>query len=82
MECDKKSFLEEAYSSKNRNLMLVGGHAENVVDLCGEGNTDAKDQCLGKGQTILTKTPSQAEFEECWSCSTMFVLPPRLPTHG
>ena len=47
--------------------MLVGGHTDNVVDLCGEGNADAKRPCLGKGQTILTKTTSQTEFEECWS---------------
>ncbi len=39
--------------------MLVGGHEDNAVDLCGEDNADAKRQCLGKGQTMLTKTPSQ-----------------------
>ncbi len=47
--------------------MLVGVHADNVVDLCGEGKSDLKSQCLGKGQTMLTKSPSQSEFEECWS---------------
>ncbi len=47
--------------------MLVGGYADNDVDLCGEGNADAKRLCLGKGQTMLTKQPNQAEFEECWS---------------
>ncbi len=35
--------------------MAVGGHTDNVVDLCGEDNADAKRQCLGKGQTMLTK---------------------------
>jgi hypothetical protein len=61
MQCDKKSLLAAADSdaSKKRNLMVVGGHAENAVDLCGEDNTDAKRQCLGKGQTIPTKSPSQ-----------------------
>ncbi len=47
--------------------MVVGGYADNVVDLCGEDNADAKRQCLGKGHTFLTKQPSQVEFEECWS---------------
>ena len=37
------------------------------MDLCGEGNADVKCPCLGKGQTMLTKQPSQSEFEECWS---------------
>ena len=27
--------------------MLVGGHVDNAVDLCGEGNADAKRPCLG-----------------------------------
>ncbi len=67
MQCDKKSLLAAADASKKRNLMVVGGHADNAVDLCGEDNADAKRQCLGKGQTMLTKPPSQAEFEECWS---------------
>jgi hypothetical protein len=47
--------------------MVVGGHADNVVDLFAGDSTDVKRQCLGKGQTILTKQPSQAEFEECSS---------------
>ena len=59
--------LAEAVASKKRNLIWVGGYADNAVDLCGEGNADAKRQCLGKGQTMLTKPPSQAAFEECWS---------------
>ena len=44
---------------KKRNLMVVGGHADNAVDLCGEDNVDGKRQCLGKGQTMLTNPPSQ-----------------------
>jgi hypothetical protein len=67
MQCDKKSLLVEEDASKKRNLMEVGGHADNDVDLCAQDNSDAKRQCLGKGQTMLTKQPSQAEFEECWS---------------
>jgi hypothetical protein len=55
MQCDKKSFLTVADTSKKRNLMTVGGHGDNVVDLCGEDNADSKHQYLGKGQTILTK---------------------------
>ena len=47
--------------------MAVGGHADNDVDLCGEDSADGKRQCLGKGQAMLTKAPSQPEFEECWS---------------
>ena len=64
MQCDKKTLLAEADASKKR-LMLVGWYPDNVVDLCGEGNADAKRPCLGKGQTMLTEQPSQAEFEEC-----------------
>jgi hypothetical protein len=39
--------------------MVVGGHSDNAVDLCGEDNVDGKRQYLGKGQTMLTKTLSQ-----------------------
>ena len=46
--------------------MVVGGHTDHAVDLCGEDSADGKRQCLGKGQT-MTKPPSQAEFQECWS---------------
>jgi hypothetical protein len=67
MQCDKKSLLAAADASKKRNLMAVGGHVDNVVDLCAEDNADGKRQCLGNGQTMLTKQPSQTEFEECWS---------------
>jgi len=55
----KKSLLAEADVSKQHNLMVVGGHADNAVDLCGEDNADAKRQYLGKGQTMLTKSPNQ-----------------------
>ena len=61
MQCDKKTLLEKADASKKRNLTLVGGYADKTVDLCVEGNADAKRPCLGKGQTMLTKQPSQVE---------------------
>ena len=48
--------------------MLVGGHADNAVDLCGEGDADAKRPCLGKRQTMLTKYP----HIQCFTC----------PAHG
>jgi hypothetical protein len=67
MQCDKKSLLAAADASNKRNLMAVGGHADNAVELCGEDSADGKRQCLDKGQTMLTKPPSQAEFQECWS---------------
>ncbi len=67
MPCDKKSLLASADASNERNLMAVGGHTDHAVDLCGEDSADGKRQCLGKGQTMLTKPPSQAEFQECWS---------------
>ncbi len=67
MQCDKKSLLASADASNKRNLMTVGGHTDHVVDLCGEDSADGKGQCLGKGQTMVTKPPSQAEFQECWS---------------
>ena len=44
--------------------MLVGGHADNVVDLCGEGNADVKLPCLDKRQTMLTKYP----HIQCFTC--------------
>ena len=68
MRCDKKTLLAEADTSKKRNLMLVERHSDNAVDLCGEDNADAKRQCLGKGQTVLTKYP----HIQCFTC----------PTHG
>ncbi len=37
--------------------MTVGGHTDHALDLCGEDSADGKRQCLGKGQTMLTKPP-------------------------
>ncbi len=56
MQCDKKSLLAAADSSKQRNLMVVGGHSDNAVDLCGEDNADAKRQYLG------VKSPSETRY--------------------
>jgi hypothetical protein len=67
MQCDKKTLLADADASIKRNLLLVGGHADNPVEVCGVGNADAKRPHLVKGQTMLTKPPSQTEFEECGS---------------
>ena len=53
--CDKKSLLTGEDVFKKHNLMVVGGHTDNAVDLCGEGNANAKRQCLDKGQTMLKK---------------------------
>ena len=57
MQCDKKTLHTEADTSKKRNLMLVGGHTDNVVDLCGQDNADSNRPCLGRGQPMLTKPP-------------------------
>ena len=37
------------------------------VDLVAGGNADGKRPCLGNGQTVLTRPPTQVEFVECWS---------------
>jgi hypothetical protein len=57
MQCDKKSLLSAVDASKQRNLMVVGGHSDTARDLCGEDNADAKHQCLDQGESMLTKTP-------------------------
>ena len=47
--------------------MSVVGCADTPVDLVAGGNSDGNRPCLGNGQTVLTRTPTQAEFVECWS---------------
>ena len=47
--------------------MSVGGHDDTPVDLVAAGNVDVKHPCLGNGQTVLMRTPTQTEFVECWS---------------
>jgi len=75
MECDKKSLLAAADTSNQRNLMVVGGHSDNVVDLCGEDNadskrqylgdnTDAKCQCLGVKSSRETRYGSRVTMSE------------------
>jgi hypothetical protein len=67
MTSDKKTLLEGAAASPKSKHMSVGGHADTPVDLVTAGNADAKHPCLGNGQTVLMRTPTQAEFVECWS---------------
>ncbi len=67
MVSDKKTWLEEAHASAKRNLSLVGGCADNPVDLVAGGTADGKRPCLGNGQTVFMRTPTQTEFVECWS---------------
>ena len=58
IQCDKKSLLAATDESTKRNLMVVRGHADNTVDLCGEDNTDTKSQFLGKGhRTVVSCFP-------------------------
>ena len=47
--------------------MSVGGCADTPVDVDTTGNADGKYPCLVNGQTVLMRTPTQAEFVECWS---------------
>ena len=67
MASDKKTLLAEANASAKRNLMSVGGCADTPVHVDAAGNADGKRPCLGNGQTVLMRTPTQAEFVECWS---------------
>ena len=64
---DRKTLFEEAHASAKRNLSLVGGCVDTPVDVDTAGNADGKRPCLGNGQTVLMRTPTQAEFVECWS---------------
>ncbi len=67
MVSDRNTLLGEADASAKRNLMSVGGCADTPVDLVGGGNADGKRPCLGNGQTVVMRPPTQAEFVECWS---------------
>ena len=91
MVSDKNTFLQEEDASAKRKLMSVGGCTGTPLDLVSvqpptdinlcfvTGNADGKRPCLGNGQTVLMRTPTQAEFVECWS-ETMIRngFPPRL----
>jgi len=67
MTSDKKTLFAEANVSAKHNLISVGGCADTPVHVDAAGNTDGKRSCLGNGQTELMRTPTQAEFVECWS---------------
>ena len=67
MASDKKTLLAEANASAKRNLISVGGCADTPVHVDSAGNADGKRPCLGNGQTVLMRTPTQGEFVECWS---------------
>jgi hypothetical protein len=78
-DSDKNTLLPEADASAKLNLLLVGGCADTPVDLVAAGNTDEKRPCLGNGQTVLTRTPTQVEFVECWNeVIIRNGLPPRI----
>ena len=64
MASDKNTLLPGSVASSKRNLMSVGGCADTPEDLVAEGNSHGKRPCLGNGQTVLTRTPTQAEFVE------------------
>ena len=67
MASDRQTLLAEENASAKRNLMSVGGCVDTPVDVDTAGNTDGKRPCLGNGQTVLMRTPTQAEFVECWN---------------
>jgi hypothetical protein len=64
---DKKTLLTEVNVSAKHNLMSVGGCADTPVHVDEVVNADGKRPCLGNGQTVLMRTPTQAEFVECWT---------------
>jgi hypothetical protein len=79
MVSDKKTLFAEANASAKRNLISVGGCTDTLVYVDAAGNADGKRPCLGNGQTVLMRTPTQAEFAECWSESIIRKgLPPSL----
>ena len=67
MVSDKNTLIQEEAASSKRNLISVGGCADTPVDVDTSGNADGKLPCLGNGQTVLMRTPTQTEFVECWS---------------
>jgi hypothetical protein len=67
MTSDKNTLFQEEGALAKRKLMSVGGCADTPLDLVAGGNADGKHSCLDYGQTVLMRTPTQAEFVECWS---------------
>ncbi len=69
MQCDKKSLLAVVDVSKKRNLMVVGGYADNVVDLCWKDNADAKRQCLGRDTLCWLSNRAKLSSKVNQSCA-------------
>ena len=72
----RKELLQRAKNHYQRRVVLIetvfwkcrqkSGRAWPATKkLC--GNADGKRPCLGNGQTVLMRTPTQAQFVECWS---------------
>ena len=59
MTSAKKTLVAEANASVKHNLMSVGGCADTPVHVDVSGNADGKRPCLGNGQTVLMRTPTQ-----------------------
>jgi hypothetical protein len=62
MTSDKNTFLQEEDSSTKHKLMSVGDCGDTLSDLV-EGNDDGKHPCLGNGQTVLMRTPTQLSLK-------------------
>jgi hypothetical protein len=67
MPNDKNTLLQEESASAKHKLMSVGGCTDTPWDPVATGNADGKRPCLGNGQTVLMRTPTQSEFVECWN---------------
>ena len=67
-------FVERQKTLLTEAAALVGGCADTPVDVDTAGNADGKRPCLGNGQTVLTRTPTQTEFVECWSQDVCMLL--------
>jgi hypothetical protein len=75
---DKNTLLQQEDVSAKHKLMSVGGCADTPLDLVASGNADGKRPCLGNGQTVLMRTPTQDEFLECWNESIIMERGTRL----
>jgi hypothetical protein len=78
MASEKKTLRVEANVSAKRNLISAGGCADTPVDIDAARNADGKRPCLGDGQTVLMRTPTQVQFVECWSESIIRNGRPRI----
>ena len=66
MASDGQTLFAEANASAKRNLISVGGCADTPVHVDAAGNADGKRPCLGNGQTVLMRTPTQAFVGGTW----------------